>query len=366
MEISWRSDDDPITEEPPTSPSSELPSAPTEAEVGALPFVAVSKELPEKYEVLREELRQEIAADDPFGVGRVLQEFNQLCVERPDLITGWGRAIESDFAENGRVLGHSMPLEDLLRELEYGEVSVTNAVISAWEDSYDVDKALDLAEAINRQSERYDSAEAAYVCLRLARLLALVFPTAASSLANHAFETLPPQQRGWQFDQIEEQLAGAGSFTNFNVERQRFWGQRLLSPHREWEWESDESRDALESLSRMRGSWGGFALLHGIIPEEVWENYRLGTNEEVETPTLDAVDDSRSNWGCLIFLPIYMFIKLVLLDGCSSDDPSPPRFNPDQYQFQNYRDEQLEESSRAAKKLMEEMQRRSGQNNTNE
>ena len=323
---------------------------------------AVSQiDLPEEFLAGRSDVREALAGRDPGRIDEALQSFNRVCIDRVDLIPEWGMAIAEDFWDRQLLLARLMPRDDLLREMEYGHNRAALAVLEGWGQRFDVEAMRGLAQAILEAPGRYHNEAAAVVCARLGAMLALVDPRRAGELADRAFESLPTEQRFLYVDELNHAIAAADCFRLLRSDQKVFWAQRLSSPGREYDWDDEESSEALRYLrTEMPYHWDGLTIVKRVIPPDKWGKLGAGVGsleQQSAAPVSTGADsgDTFSGWGCLAFLPIYLLIKMVAFGTCdSSREPAPlPDFRPGEF-----RREDAGGDAKRLEKILEEHRRR--------
>ncbi|MDB6138972.1 MAG: hypothetical protein JWO94_2044 [Verrucomicrobiaceae bacterium] len=252
-------------------------------------------------------------------------------------ISLWQEVLHRAAEGNAALVAESVPLSQLIHELESGSAVVNHAVISHWESLEEMDNLIALAEAligklaVSASASGLRNSEAAIVALRLAVETAFVKPVLSTVLVRFAFPHVDRQARDSLIPKVEEQAAIGKLMPGLRKDQMTFWHKRLRNTRIEWDWKSPEAEAALDYLARqMEPQWGGFGIIKQVVPAEWFARLEKETGRRqgglmgrfratpLARPRPVRQASSGKNWGgygWIIFLVISTLVRLLPLIG---------------------------------------------------
>ena len=168
-----------------------------------------------------------------------------------------------------------IPLSALITEWSLGEASMSDRLVAAWIESSDIHRLAKLADQLVTFSESTPPANPVLKLMTItAALLGIMRPQRARRLLQQV------QLQRADVPDLRELLAEAERWTLAGLllkeaepSHRVFWNNRLRNPNVDWNWETDEARNALRDLSPEVASAPSpvRVLFQAVIPNFWWE-----------------------------------------------------------------------------------------------
>lgn len=276
-------------------------------------------------------------AGDQAALEKAIRGLQQLCLGLRPGRAGWQlwlgalhRATEGKSA----LVAASLPVSQLINELESGTCNITHVVIGYWEESGDADRLVALAESLLADKVRLQNREAAMAALRLGIATGFLKPALATALGSFAFPHVDREARDALLPKVEEQAAIGNLMIGLRMDQRHFWHQRVRQPRFDWDWSTKEADDALNYLVREKGPhWSGYGIVKQIVPpdwfsrlEKEMGRVRGGLAGRIKPPSLGNPRPVRNSSGggspwryiWVVFLVISSLARLVNESGGGS------------------------------------------------
>lgn len=285
---------------------------------------------------------------DEVALHKVVAGLQSLCRSLRPGQAGWQlwrSALHRLTEGRSALVAASLPVSQLIYEMEAGSAGITHVVIGQWEDEWDMDRLVALAEGILAEQQRLQNQEAGIAALRIAIAIGFVKPTIASTLASFAFPNLDREARDNLLPKVEEQSAVGKLMMGLRKDQQDFWHRRVRQPRFEWDWNSLQANEALNYLVREKGPhWSGYGIIKQIVPEEWFTRLEkemgrvrggitgrlkppaLGNPRPVGQPTKSGGGVFRFGW--LLFLVLSSLARLLPHTTESSKPSSSRHYTP--------------------------------------
>lgn len=217
-------------------------------------------------------------AKDEGALAKAIETLQPVCEKlRPGRagVQLWQETLHRVTEGTAALVAAGVPIAQLLHEMENGSAVVTHAVITHWESQEEIGKLVALAEAIianaatASHSAKLQNREAAIVALRLGVETGFVKPVLSTVLVRFAFPHVDREARESLIPKVEEQAGIGNLMPGLRKDQQAFWHKRIRHGRQEWDWNSQESNDALDYLARqMHPGWSGFGVIQQVAPKD--------------------------------------------------------------------------------------------------
>ncbi|MDB6116692.1 MAG: heat shock protein DnaJ domain protein [Verrucomicrobiaceae bacterium] len=283
-------------------------------------------------------------ANDEEALAKAIETLQPVCEKlRPGRagVLLWQKTLHRVTEGTAALVAAAVPIDQLIHEMENGSAIVTHTVIAHWESREDMDKLVELAEAVianaalASHSTKLQNQEAAIVALRLGVETGFVKPVLSTVLVRFAFPHVDREARESLISKVEEQAGIGNLMPGLRKDQQAFWHKRIRHGRQEWDWNSQESNDALDYLARqMHPGWSGFGIIQQVVPQDWFSRLEketgrrqggpLGRFRRASLSRLRPVSQpsggggSWRGYGWLIFIVISTLARLA-----SNNHPSP-------------------------------------------
>lgn len=273
------------------------------------------------------------AVESEGDVPAAMRSFEGALFSQPAEVNLWGQAFSDLVLEFPDHPDIRLRPEAILFELENEGSQAAHCIISRAESEMDSAKIGNLSQLFQKNLARISTTAGGQAVAHLACAAALWNPMHAKPLMDVAYEILPVVWRDQQMANIERHQLLGSLLQVFPANWRSFWADRIRDPYLDWDWESEESKSALQFVCKnISRSWRGFEMLLDSVPEEVATKIKdqLDRRPTLQTNAMprpyeatSQPSSGSSNTGCVIAVIVFLAIKaLILLTKCS--EPSPP------------------------------------------
>ena len=180
--------------------------------------------------------------------------------------------ISDAFEADAGLFGMTAPVTLLTQLLQGGRTAFLKRAMNALEQAGKLAHLTDLVQKLDECEIDAWPANNADVFFTAAGLMALHQPFLAQSMRRKLRGFLDAQAYAARFERLETLINRGMALRELTEDCRVFWSRRLEHPNAPYDWEAEESVNALNNVMLLGPMWAGYPLVKSVVPAEVLAN----------------------------------------------------------------------------------------------